>query len=330
MAKNLYDVLGVSRGASQKDIRAAYRKLARKHHPDVNPNDRTAEARFKEINQAHEVLSDPDKRKKYDKYGDRWEHADQIEEAQRRQSAGSWARHGPANGSYSFETSGDFGSIFDNIFRRERGAGRASRRGQDVETPVEVTLEEAFRGTTRTVSLQSAEACPTCGGTGDVAGAICHTCEGAGQVLKPRRLEVKVPAGVRTGSRVRVAAEGRPGFGGGVSGDLYLVVSVLPHSRFERKGDDLYSDVDVPLVDAVLGGEVEVQTMDGRIALRIPELTQNGRQIRVAGKGMPALGGGTKGDLFVRVRVHLPEHLTAEERRLFEELRAKSRTAARN
>src|SRR3970282_2215288 len=140
MAKNLYDVLGVSRGAPQKDIRAAYRKLARKHHPDVNPNDRTAEARFKEINQAHEVLSDPDKRKKYDKYGDRWEPPAKKEEPQRRRSAGSWARHGPANGSYSFETSGDFGSIFDNLFRRERGAGRASRRRPGVGTSVESTV----------------------------------------------------------------------------------------------------------------------------------------------------------------------------------------------
>lgn len=330
MAKNFYDVLGVSRGAPEKDIRTAYRKLARKHHPDVNPNDPNAEARFKEINQAYEVLSDPDKRKRYDKYGDRWEYADQIEEAQRRQSAGSWARHGPGNGAFSFETSGDFGSIFDSIFRRERGGQRASRRGQDVETSVEVSLEEAFRGTTRTLSLQAPETCPTCGGTGEVAGAICHTCEGAGQVLKPRRLEVKVPAGVKTGSRVRVAGEGRPGFGGGTSGDLYLVVTVLPHSRFERKGDDLYTDADVPLVAAVLGGEVEVQTMDGRIALRIPELTQNARQIRVAGKGMPALGGTRRGDLFVRVRVRLPEHLTPEERRLFEQLREQSRTAARN
>jgi molecular chaperone DnaJ len=336
MAKNFYDVLGLSKGASEKEIRTAYRKLARKHHPDVNPNDRSAETRFKEINSAFEVLSDPEKRKKYDRYGDRWEYADQIEEAQRRQSGASWARQGPGNGTFSFETGGgDFGSIFDSIFRRERGGPRghpASRRGQDVETSVEVTLEEAFHGTTRTVALQSQELCPTCGGNGELAGAICHACEGAGQVLRPRRLEVKVPAGVKTGSRVRIAGEGRPGVGGGPAGDLYLVVTVLPHSRFERKGDDLLTEADVPLVQAVLGGEVEVQTMDGRIALRIPELTQNGRQIRVTGKGMPVLGGGgKKGDLFVRVRVQLPERLTDEERQLFEQLKAlQSATAARN
>ena len=325
MARNFYDILGVPKGAPDKEIRSAYRRLARKHHPDVNPNDRNAGARFKEINAAYEVLSDADKRKKYDRYGDRWEYADQIEEAQKRQSAGSWARHGPADGASFESASGDFGSIFDTLFRRERGGPRgqpASRRGQDVETPVEVTLEEAFHGTSRTIQLQSNEICRTCGGAGDVAGAVCHSCQGLGQVVRPRRLEVKVPAGVKTGSRVRVAGEGRPGVAGGPAGDLYLVVTVLPHARFERKGDDLSTEVTVPLLDAVLGGEVEVSTLAGRIALRIPELTQNGRQIRVGGKGMPVLGSaGKRGDLFIRVRVQLPEQLTLEERELFERLR---------
>jgi DnaJ-class molecular chaperone len=323
MAKNFYDVLGVKRDASEKEIRSAYRKLARKYHPDVTPNDKAAESRFKEATAAFEVLSDADKRKKYDKYGDRWEYADQIEEAQKRQSAAGWARQGGGS-TFSFE-GGDFGSIFDNLFRRERGGSRAPapRRGQDVETPVEVTLEEAFHGTTRTVNLQAQEDCPTCGGTGEVAGAICHTCDGIGQVLRPRRLEVKVPPGVKTGSRVRMAGEGRPGLSGGTAGDLYLVVTVLPHNRFERKGDSLFVDVDVPYLDAILGGEVEVQTLDGKVVLRIPEMTQNGRQIRLAGKGMPVLGSSERrGDLYVRVRVKMPEQLTDEERKHIEELRA--------
>lgn len=327
MAKNFYEALGVSRSATEKDVRSAYRKLARKHHPDVNPNDHAAEARFKEINAAYEVLSDPDKRRKYDKYGDRWEMADQIEEAQKRQSAGGWARQGPNGGTYTDMSGGggDFGSIFDSLFRRDRGgpgARQSNRRGQDIETPVEISLEEAFHGTTRTLSLQSPEVCPTCGGTGEVAGAICHTCEGSGQILRPRRLEVKVPPGVKTGSRVRVAGEGRPGMGSGAAGDLYLVVTVLPNARFERKGDDLTIEVAVSYIDAVLGGEVEVPTMTGRVALRIPELTQNGRQIRLKGKGMPVLGAaGRSGDLFARVRIELPEQLSPEERTQFETLR---------
>lgn len=323
MAKNLYEALGVPRTATEKEIRSAYRKLARKYHPDVNPNDRTAEARFKEMNAANEVLSDPEKRRKYDKYGDRWEMADQIEEAQKRQSSAGWPRQGSPGG--ATESAGDFGSIFDSLFRRERGGPRAhaaNRRGQDVETPVEVSLDEAFNGTTRTLSLQSQEVCRTCGGTGEVANAVCHTCEGMGQFVRPRRLEVKVPAGVKTGSRVRVAGEGRPGVGAGSNGDLYLVVTVLAHSRFERKGDDLYVDVNVPYTAAVLGGEVEVATMTGRVALRIPELTQNGRQIRLKAKGMPVLGSPTaRGDLFARIRIELPDHLSPEERTHFEALR---------
>ncbi|MFN0146727.1 MAG: DnaJ C-terminal domain-containing protein [Dehalococcoidia bacterium] len=324
MARNFYDILGLKRDATEKEIRTAYRKLARKYHPDVAPNDKAAEAKFKEMNNAFEVLSDQPKRAKYDKYGDRWEHADQIEEAQRRQSPGSWARQGPAGA--AGDGAGDFGSIFENLFRRERGGPRgqpAARRGQDVETPVDLTLEEAFRGTSRTVRLQGAEACAICGGTGEIAGAVCHTCEGMGQVGRERRLEVRVPAGVKTGSRVRVAGEGRAGTGGGPAGDLYLVVTVAAHNRFERKGDDLIAEVAVPFIDAILGGEVELQTLDGRVAMRIPELTQNGRQIRLAGKGMPVLApGGGRGDLIARVRVSLPETLTAEERAHLEALKA--------
>lgn len=325
MARDFYEALGVARDASEKDIRTAYRKLARKHHPDVNPNDKSAEARFKEVNAAFEVLSDADKRKKYDKYGDRWEMADQIEDAQRRGGGGGFRA---AQGAEGF---GDFGSIFDNFFRRERGGPRAAsgnRRGQDIETPIEVTLEEAYHGTSRQVNLQSPEACPTCGGSGDVAGAICHTCEGMGTVTRPRRIEVRIPAGVKTGSRVRVAGEGRPGAGKGSPGDLYLVVTVLSHHRFERKGDDLHAEVDVPLLDAVLGGEVTVPTIDGRVALRIPELTQNGRQFRLSGKGMPALGSsGQRGDLYVKARIQLPDTLTPEEKAHFEAMRA-ARAAA--
>lgn len=301
MAKDFYQVLGVPRDAADKDIRAAYRKLARKYHPDVNPNDRAAEERFKEVTSAYEVLSDADKRRKYDKYGDQWMHADQIEEMER-QRGRAWAGDG---GNFHFESGdaeyGDFGSIFENIFRRERGGGRPTgpRRGQDLETTTDVTLEEAFHGTTRLVTL------------------------GGG-----RRLEVKVPQGVRTGSRVRVAGEGSFGANGGPNGDLFLVVTVLPHARFERRGDDLLVDVDVPMLDAILGGEVPLQTIDGRVMLKVRELTQNGTQIRLGGKGMPHLGNPSKrGDLLARVRVQIPATLTDEQRKLFEQLRSQATTA---
>ncbi len=322
MAKDFYETLGLSRSATDKEIRSAYRKLARKHHPDVNPNDRASETRFKEVNAAYEVLSDPDKRKKYDKYGDQWEHADQIEEMRRQQSAGSWVRNGPqGNTRFEFTDGGDFGSVFDTLFGRER-ASRGPRRGRDVEASAELTLEEAFRGTTRTVQLNAFDPCPTCGGSGKVGSAICHNCHGEGLTSRPRRIEVKVPAGVRTGSRVRVPAEGEPG-AGGPRGDLYLVVTVLPHSRFDRKGDDLHTEVEVPVVDAVLGGEVTVPTIDGRVALTLPELTQNGRVFRLKGKGMPHLSDpGRRGDLHARVNARLPGKLSAEERRLFEQLRS--------
>ncbi len=330
MAKDYYEILGVPRTASDKEIRSAYRRLARRYHPDVNPNDKSAEQHFKDITNAYEVLSDPEKRKKYDKYGDQWEYADQFEEMQRQNQGARAGAYTAGDGTrVHFETAGadfgDFGSIFEDLFGRERGGPRARRgprRGRDIDTAVEVTLEEAFRGTTRTVQLQAAERCTACGGTGQKGPTICPECGGEGQRYRPRRLEVKVPAGVRTGSRVRIAGEGEPGFNGGQNGDLYLIVTVLPHQRFERKGDDLYIDVDVPVLDAILGGEVEVPTLEGKVMLKIREQTQNGTQVRLAGKGMPVLGSsGRRGDLYARVRAQLPTSLSGEERELYQRLR---------
>ncbi|MCH8919913.1 MAG: DnaJ domain-containing protein, partial [Chloroflexi bacterium] len=268
MAKNLYDILSVSRSASEKDIRQAYRRLARKYHPDVNPGDAKAEERFKQINSAYEVLSDAEKRKKYDRYGEQWEQAEAFEKA-RQAGGGSGAWFGR-----SFDLGDLFGrgggGSFETILESFRGR-RAPMRGQNVEYAAEVTLEEAFQGATRLLQLQSEEACATCGGSGQIAGAVCHVCEGAGASLRPKRIEVKIPAGVRDGSRVRIAGEGNTGVSGGPRGDLYVVVKVRPHSRFERKGDDLTTEVGVPLEDAVLGGEVEVSTLSGKqVALKIP------------------------------------------------------------
>jgi DnaJ-class molecular chaperone len=334
MAKDFYETLGVKRDASEKDIRSAYRKLARKHHPDVNPGDKASEEQFKDINAAYEVLKDPDKRKKYDKYGDRWEMADQIEEMQRQRSAGDFfrtstgGRRTTTSDGTTFEEfdlgGNDFSDILGGIFGRGRGrqAPPRSRRGDDLEHPVEITLEEAFNGTSRLIQLQVPETCTTCNGTGRLAGEPCPTCDGIGSTIRSKRLEVKVPPGVDTGSRVRIAGQGNPGQGGAPAGDMILLITVQPHDRFERKGADLYIDTPVPLTDAVLGGEIEVPTLKGtKLRVTVPANTQNGRSIRLRGQGMPR-SGGNPGDLFARVKVVLPTTLSERERALFEELRA--------
>ena len=270
MAKDYYDTLGVPRSASAKEVKQAYRRLARKHHPDVNPGDKAAEERFKEINRANEVLSDPEKRKKYDRYGENWEQAEAFERAGGGAGgAGTWFTQTFDLGDL-FGRSGGIGSIFEEFVGR-----RGPMRGQNVEYLSEVTLEEAFSGTARRIEVQSEEGCATCGGSGRIAGAVCHVCQGAGATLRLKRLEVKIPAGVGDGSRVRVAGEGRPGRDGR-RGDLYLVISVRPHGRFQRRGDDLHTEVEVPLLDALLGGEVEVPTLKGKALLKIPSPTPAG------------------------------------------------------
>ncbi|MFQ5826263.1 MAG: DnaJ C-terminal domain-containing protein [Dehalococcoidia bacterium] len=325
--KDYYAILGVSRKATEKEIKQAYRRLARRHHPDVNPGDKSAEERFKEVNEAYEVLSDQEKRAKYDKYGDQWQYADQFARAER-QYADQFSRAGqrgwPGGSPFDFGDLGgdDVGGIFERLFG---GTGRRPRRGQDVEYPIEVTLEEAYSGAARNIQLQAEGPCEVCEGWGSLGNAPCYACRGVGRVIRPRRLEVKIPPGVKTGSRVRMAGEGGAGFGGGTRGDLYLVVTVRPHPVFERRNGDLHVEVSVPLTVAILGGEVEVPTLGGQVALKIPAETQNGKVFRLAGRGMPLLqrgmGNSSRGDLFARVRVMLPTKLTSRERELFEELK---------
>lgn len=334
MASDLYSVLGVKRDASEKEIRQAFRRLARQYHPDVNPGNADAEARFKEINAAYEVLSDAENRKKYDQYGDQWQHADQIEEMRRQQGArggfGGFRQHGGGPGAgqaFEFDLNDlqDLGGgAFEQMFRR--GAGR--QRGRDVESVARITLEEAYQGTTRTVEVREGrETCRICGGSGRIAGATCHACRGTGSAAPLKRIEVTIPAGAQNGMRIRVPGRGEAGAGGGVSGDLYLLVEVRAHARFERRGDDLYVDVDVPVADAALGGEVRVPTLKGRaLALTIPAGTQAGKVFRLAGQGMPRARGGF-GDLHAKVRLVLPEQLTKEQRELFERLRASTSRA---
>ena len=289
--KDYYKILGVSRGASEREIKQAYRRLARKYHPDVNPGDKSAEARFKQINEAYEVLSDKEKRQKYDQFGDQWQYADQFAQAGGQQAPGWDFSRGGTRIHFS---QGGFDSLFDDLLRgfTTGASGRRvqPRRGRDMEFPVEVTLEEAYHGATRTIGLADG-----------------------------KRLEVKIPPGVKDGSRVRLVGKGDEGYGG-VKGDLYLVTSVKPHRLFERRGDDLYVGVAVPLVVAMLGGEVQVPTLKGKLALKIPPETQNGRSFRLKGQGMPHLGNSTRGDLLAKVKVVLPTKLTPQEKELFRQL----------
>ena len=327
--KDYYNLLGVKRDATEQQIKSAYRKLARKHHPDVNPGDKSAEAKFKEINEAHEVLSDKGKRKKYDQFGDQWQHADQFTNAggqQRQQNAyRDFGQGGGQGGAQNvrFEE-GDLESLFGNLFGGARSgtSGRQTRQrqGRDIEQPVEVTLEEAYQGANRILNFESQQACPTCGGTGRIAKMACSACRGSGTLAGMKQIEVKIPPGVTDGSRVRIAGKGEQGSAGASSGDLYLVISVKPHHLFERKGDDLYVDVPVPLTLAMLGGETQVPTLKGKLALKIPPETQNGRVFRLAGQGMPHLRGSSRGDLLAKVKAVLPTELSHEEKKLFEQL----------
>jgi molecular chaperone DnaJ len=327
-AKDYYKILGVTRTAADKDIKAAYRRLARQYHPDVNPGNKSAEERFKEINEAYEVISDPEKRKKYDQYGDQWQYADQLNEAAQRQGkSGSWnfrQQTGGSGPSFQYDQ-GDLGSIFEDILGDRGGFGRRTtrpRKGGDVEHEVEISLEEAYNGTIRNISLQTEVPCSACRGTGRIQNLACSVCRGAGTVPQIKRLEVKIPAGVDTGSRVRIAGKGEPGPAGSPPGDLYLVITVLPHTLFERKGDDLYVDIPVPLTTAMLGGEVQVPTLKGnKLALRIPPETQNERIFRLAGQGMPHPSDPARGDLMAIIKVNLPSGLSAEEKALFNKLK---------
>ena len=304
--RDYYEVLGVDRNASQKGIKQAYRRLAREYHPDVNPGDKQAEERFKEINEAHEVLGDPEKRAKYDQLGANYQQWQRMGRDPNSFDWSQWA--GGAPGGVRFEWQGDIGDLFggaggsfsdffQTIFggmaggaASPRGRGRA-QRGPDLEVAVEIELEEASSGATRLLESDG------------------------------KRIRVKIPPGARTGSKVRIKGKGSPAFGGGPAGDLYLNVSVRPHRVFRRDGDDLRCDVDVDLYTAVLGGETRIRTVSGEVALKIPPGTSGGRVFRLRGKGMPKPRSPKQhGDLLATVRVRVPEELSDRERELFEEL----------
>ncbi|MBK9094980.1 MAG: J domain-containing protein [Anaerolineae bacterium] len=315
--RDYYHILGVDRKASEKDIKKAYRRLAREHHPDLNPGDKRAEDRFKDINEAHEVLSDPEKRAKYDRFGAQWQ---QYEQSGGRPGGFDWSQWaGPGQGGattqqftaddlqrmYASAGTGGFSDFFESLFggagqRRSStnpaaGAGRGQsrvRRGQDIEQTLEITLEEAFNGTTRLLQRDD-------NSTG----------------------EVHIPKGVQTGSRVRVSGVGSAGTAGGNAGDLYLKIAVKPHPVFERRGDDLVAKAPVDLYTAILGGNVQVPTMTGPVMLTVPPETANGKTIRLRGQGMPLVKGDEqRGDLYIEVQVTTPRNLSPREMELFKQL----------
>jgi curved DNA-binding protein len=336
--KDYYGVLGVSRTASADEIKTAYRKLARKFHPDLNPGDKAAEERFKELQEAYDTLSDPEDRKLFDKYGENWKAV--------KQGGGppppGWESAGATGGSQggSFDFSGfDFSSgvggsagfdIFEEMFGRSatgrggraRGGDRGGRRerGEDVEAQLELSLEEAHRGGRHTLQMQVAETCATCNGTGVVDDKTCQTCGGSGQVLRPKTIEVKIPAGVREGSTVRLAGQGGAGMNGTQPGDLYLRIRLRPHPVFTVRGDDLEIELPIAPWEAALGTKLEVPTIDGKVELTIPQGAQSGQRLRLRGQGLNKRKSG-RGDQYVRLKIVVPKEISAEERRLYEELK---------
>lgn len=310
--KDYYSVIGVPKTASEDEIKRAYRKLARKHHPDLNPGDKGAETKFKEINEAHEVLGDPERRRKYDELGANWRAYEQQGTGGRdtaskaRGGQGQYRTMSPDEMQDLFGGADPFSDFFHTFFAGaaepagpgRRGRSAKPRRGEDVAALADLTLEDAFRGTTRLVSLS--------------------------RQGREETVEVRIPAGVKDGARVRAAGEGATAPSGGTAGDLYLSVRVLPHSRFERRGQDVHARIAVPVTTAVLGGEVSVPTLSGStLRLKIPELTGAGRVFRLRGHGMPTVGKpDERGDLYATVEVPIPTSLSLEERQHYEALRA--------
>ncbi|GGH17505.1 DnaJ C-terminal domain-containing protein [Silvibacterium dinghuense] len=323
--RDYYEVLGVAKTATQDEIRKAYRALARKHHPDVNPGDKAAEDKFKEINEAYEVLSDPEKRKRFDQLGQNWKAgSDFTPPPGWEPGAGGYGGFGSAGGQ---RASGDFSDFFESLFggRRSARAGSGFRmRGSDVDAEITLSLEEAHRGTKRTISFESTETCPTCGGSGKKDGKACPTCGGAGVVLRPKSLEVTIPAGVRQDSVIRLAGQGEAGGNGAPAGDLFLHIRIQPHKRFQVIGDkDVEIELPVSPWEAALGATINVPTMDGSVEMKIPPETQGGKKLRLRGLGLSERNG-ARGDQYVRLKILNPTDLSAKQKELFEQLATES------
>jgi molecular chaperone DnaJ len=350
MARNPYESLGVSKNASPDELKKAYRKLVREFHPDRNPGNAGAEARFKEVQEAYDVLSDPEKRKQYDRWG----------------STNGRPGGGFGAGGTTFDFGEfDLGDVFGGLFGRGGGgAGGRSRpqrgqRGNDVEVDVRVSFEDSLRGVQVTVPVQLELACHTCHGTGaapgtaprkcpecDGSGVVatsqglfalqqpcprcrgmgsivdtpCETCRGSGRERRTKRYTVRIPPGVKDGTRIKLKGKGEAGYGGAAAGDLFVVTRVEPSSLYERRGEDLVVQVPVSYSTAALGGQVEVPTPDGPVSLKVPTGSEDGKLLRIKGRGAPKLNGTGRGDLLARIRISVPKRITKKQRQLLEEL----------
>ncbi|HZI93622.1 MAG TPA: J domain-containing protein [Patescibacteria group bacterium] len=358
MKKDYFAILGLKPGASEKEIRSAYKKLAKKYHPDVNPNKKQGDEKFKEISEAYEVLTDPEKRRK-------WESGDTDFESFFRESRGSAGRGAPRGGASStfrFEDSADLGSIFGDLFSgagmgREASYGPA--QGADLQFQASITFEDAVKGTTlriplaRTVSCDScrgegfvrsgkpkncancggsgrvtsgrgpmrmATACPSCHGTGKAPGEPCRTCGGTGTQHSNETIQVRIPPGAEDGSRVRVAGKGEAGALGGPPGDLFVVLRVTPHAYFRRDGKDIILELPLTVTEAALGTRIDVPTVDGRVTLTVPAGSSSGQRLRLKGRGVPSRNGPAPGDQIVMLQIVTPKSLSAESKKILEEL----------
>ena len=302
-----YNVLGLDKSASQDDIKKAYRKLARKYHPDLNPNDESAKKKFQEINEANEVLTDPEKRKKYDQYGENWKHGEEYEKAQQEYARSRGSRSSGSAGQNPFEgfdfnnyngnyDTGEYSDFFEDLFGSRFGGGRSSGkrgsyRGQDYETQVELTLLQASQTHKQTFTVNG------------------------------KNIRITIPAGVEDGQKIRLKGQGADGVNGGPKGDLYITFSIKPDPRFNRRGNDLYTHIDIDLATAILGGETIVDTLTGKINVKIKPETQNGSKIRLKGKGFPIYKkDGEFGDLYAEIQVKLPTNLTEDQKKIVEQL----------
>ena len=331
--KDYYQALGLTRGAGDAEIKKAFRKLAREYHPDVAKDKKKAEEKFKEINEAYEVLGDPAKRKRYDELGANWQSGAEFRPPPgweqfggRRGTAG--AGRGAGNFEFHFGGTG-FSDFFEQMFGRTGRGGfqhggafaeeEVAGRGRDIEGDIMVTLAEATRGSIRSVSIRHNVECHHCGGSGRSLGRFCNGCAGTGQIQKTETFQVKIPAGVTEGQKLRLAGRGEVGVGGGGAGDLFLRVRLARHPDYDVEDRNLIYELELAPWEAVLGASVEVPTLDGKVSIRIPPGTQGGQRFRVRGRGLPGRGG-ENGDLIVTVQIEVPATVSEDERKLWERL----------